>query len=148
MSGRGQLKETRSTSTAPPAISRSTFPRQRRPKYLSILQRDIHLIKIKYCEDTGPQNLLNTAQEQPNASTPSSKEPPLPSTPSFWEWVAPSTTITRWSLLRSWVLILKELRNLLPSFMFILSITLPNLSISDVPFSALLSTLIRRQFQV
>ena len=32
--------------------------------------------------------------------------------------------------------------------MFILSITLPNLSIPDVPFLALLSTLIRRQFQV
>jgi len=47
----------------------------------------------------------------------------LPSTTSFWEWVALSTTITRWSLLRSWFLILKELRNLLPSFMFILSMT-------------------------
>jgi hypothetical protein len=45
-SGRGQLRETRSTSTAPPAISRSTFPRQHQPIYLSILQRDIHLIKI------------------------------------------------------------------------------------------------------
>jgi len=32
--------------------------------------------------------------------------------------------------------------------MFILSITLPNLSIPDVPFPALLSTLIRRRFQV
>jgi hypothetical protein len=32
--------------------------------------------------------------------------------------------------------------------MFILSITLPNSSIPDVPFPALLSTLIRRQFQV
>jgi hypothetical protein len=32
--------------------------------------------------------------------------------------------------------------------MFILSITLPNLSIPDVPFSTLLSTLISRQFQV
>ena len=42
-SGRGQLRETRSTSAAPPAISRSTFPRQHRPKDLSILQRDIHL---------------------------------------------------------------------------------------------------------
>jgi hypothetical protein len=31
-------------------------------------------------------------------------------------------------------LILRELRNLLPSFMFILSTTLPNLSIPDVPF--------------
>jgi hypothetical protein len=44
--------------------------------------------------------------------------------------------------------ILKELRNLLSSFMFILSIALPNLSIPDVPFPALLSTLIRRRFQV
>jgi hypothetical protein len=32
--------------------------------------------------------------------------------------------------------------------MFILSITLPKLSIPDVPFPALLSTLIRRRFQV
>jgi hypothetical protein len=73
--------------------------------------------------------------------------------------------MTRWSLLSSWfrgiysdvtlpyltlsswVLILKELRNLLPSFMFILSITLPNLSIPDVPFPALLLTLIKRRFQ-
>jgi len=50
--------------------------------------------------------------------------------------------------LKSWVLILKELRNSLPSFMFILSITLPNLFIPDMPFLALLSTLIRRRFQV
>jgi len=44
----------------------------------------------------------------------------------------------------------QEFRNLLPSFMFILSITMPNLSIPDVvPFPALLSTLIiRRRFQV
>ena len=48
----------------------------------------------------------------------------------------------------SWVLILKELIKLLPSFIFILSITLPNLSITDVPFPALLSTLTRRGFQV
>ena len=32
--------------------------------------------------------------------------------------------------------------------MFILSITLPNLYIPDVPFPALISTLIRRRFQV
>ena len=36
----------------------------------------------------------------------------------------------------------------IPSFMFILSIMLPNLFIPDVPFPALLSTLIRRRFQV
>ena len=49
---RTQLRETRSTSAAPPASSRSTFPRQHRPKGLSILQRDVHLIEVKYCEDT------------------------------------------------------------------------------------------------
>jgi len=49
-SGRGQLRETRSTSAARPAISRSTFPRQHRPIDLSILQRDIHL-EVKYSED-------------------------------------------------------------------------------------------------
>jgi len=58
-SGRGQLRETRSISTAPPAISKFTFPRQHWPKDLSILQRDIHLIKVKYCKDTRPQNQLN-----------------------------------------------------------------------------------------
>ena len=50
-SGRGQVRETRSTSAAPPTISRPTFPRQHWPKDLSILQRDIHPIEIKYCED-------------------------------------------------------------------------------------------------
>jgi hypothetical protein len=45
-------------------------------------------------------------------------------------------------------LILKDFRNWLPSFMLILSITLPDLSIPDVSFQALLSPLIRRRFQV
>jgi len=46
-------------------------------------------------------------------------------------------------------LCLKELRNLLPSFMSILSNTLPNLSITDEPFQpVLVSTLIRSRFQV
>jgi len=56
------MGETGSTSAAPPAISRSTFPRQHRPYDFSILQRGIHLIKIK---DTRPQNQLSAAQEQP-----------------------------------------------------------------------------------
>jgi hypothetical protein len=56
--------EAGSTSAALPAIGRSTFPREQRPKDLSILQRDIHLIEIEYCENTGPQNQLSTAQEQ------------------------------------------------------------------------------------
>ena len=45
--GRGNLRETRSTSTATPAISKSTFPRQQRHKNLSILQRDyIHRYQV------------------------------------------------------------------------------------------------------
>jgi hypothetical protein len=45
-------------------------------------------------------------------------------------------------------LTLKELRNWLPSFTYVLSIALPNLFIPDVPFPALFSTLVRRRFQV
>ena len=63
-SGRGQLRETGSTSVAPPATSRATNPRQHLPKDLSKPRRDIHLVEIKYCEDTRPQNQLNTAKEQ------------------------------------------------------------------------------------
>jgi hypothetical protein len=63
-SGRGQLRETGSTSAAPPATIRATNPRQHRPKDLSKTRRDIHLVKIKYCEDTRPQNQLNVAKEQ------------------------------------------------------------------------------------
>ena len=46
-----------------PATSKATNPRQHRPKDLSKPRRDIHLVKIKYCEDTGPQNQLNAAKE-------------------------------------------------------------------------------------
>jgi len=63
-SGRGQLRETGSTSAAPPATSRATNPIQHRPKDLSKPRRDIHLVEIKYCEDTRPQNQLNAAKEQ------------------------------------------------------------------------------------
>ena len=48
----------------PPAASRATNPRQHRPKDLSKPRRDIHLVEIKYCEDTIPQNQLNAAKEQ------------------------------------------------------------------------------------
>jgi hypothetical protein len=46
------------TSAAPPAISRSTFPRRHRPNDPSMLQHDIHF--TKYCEDIGPQNHVTT----------------------------------------------------------------------------------------
>ena len=34
------------------------------PKDLSKPRRDIHLVEIKYCEDTRPQNQVNAAKEQ------------------------------------------------------------------------------------
>jgi len=61
-SGRGQLIG--STPAAPPATSRATNPGQHRPKDLSKPRRDIHLVEIKYCEDTRPPNQLNPAKEQ------------------------------------------------------------------------------------
>ena len=137
-----------STSAAPPAIRRSTFPRQHRLKDLSILQHGIHLIEINYCEDIRLHNQLSAAQEQHKGLCSFLQGASVTLRAIFWEWVAPSTIITRWSLSRSWVLIFKKLWNLLPSLMFILSILLPNSSIPDVPFTALLSTLIIRRFQV
>jgi hypothetical protein len=54
--------------------------------------------------------------------------------------------------LPGWVLILEELRNLLPSLIYILSTTLPNTpyqtNLADAHFPVLLSTLVRRRFQV
>jgi len=72
---------------------------------------------------------------------------PLLSTSYSWVWVAPSTTLTLWSLSRNWVSILKELRSLPPSSMCTLWTSLLNLSIPDVPFPVLLSTLTRSRFQ-
>ena len=96
-SGRGQLRETGSTSTAPPAVTiRSTFSRQHRPKHFSIFQRDIHLIEYKYCEDTRPLNQLNAMQEEHKGLCiilEGAWSPLLPSTPST-RTVAPSTTET------------------------------------------------------
>ena len=103
------------------AISRSTFPRQHRPKDLSSLQCDVHLIENKYCEETRPQNQLSAAQEQYNASAPFS---PHHLFGSGWHHLQQS----HWNFSRSWILTLKELRNLFPSIIYILSTTLPNLS--------------------
>ena len=78
----------------PTATSRATNPRQHRPKDLSILQHDIHLIEIKHCEDTRPQKQLSATGNSIKASAPSTKEPPLPSTPSFGsEWHHPQQSL-------------------------------------------------------
>jgi len=93
-SGRGQMGETGSTSAALPATSRSTFPRHHQPKDLSILQRYIHLIDIKYCEDTRPQNQPSAAQEQHKGicSVLQGTSVTLQTIP--FGWVAQSTIIT------------------------------------------------------
>ena len=131
-SGRGQLRGTGSTSAAPPAISRSTFPRQHRSKYLSILQRDIHPTEIKCCEDTRPQNQLSDAKA---SSASPFTEPPFSSTPSFC--LREGGTIYNSHMLehlRGWVLILKEL-NKKASFCPLRC--LPNLLVtSDVSYLA------------
>jgi hypothetical protein len=58
------LRGTGSTPATPPVTSTATNPRQHRPKDLNKTWRDIHLVKIKYCEDTRPQSQLNAAKEQ------------------------------------------------------------------------------------
>jgi len=87
---------------APQQHRRSTFPRQHRPKDLSIFQREIHFIKVEYCEDIRPQNQLSTAQEQHKGfcSTLQGASVTLLTIPinSYWVWAAPSTTLTLWSL--------------------------------------------------
>jgi len=60
----GNRGRPRALLAPPAATNRSTFSRQHRPKDLSILQRDIHLIEIKHCEDTRPLNQLSATQEQ------------------------------------------------------------------------------------
>jgi len=61
----------------PPATSRATNPRQHRPKDLNKTRRAIHLVEIKYCEDTRPQNQLNAARSSTKTFATFSKEPPL-----------------------------------------------------------------------
>jgi hypothetical protein len=130
-----------------PATSRATNPRQHQPKDLSKPRRDIHLVEIKYCEDTRPQNKLNTAKEQhkdlcniPRSLCYSPHHP-------FGcgrhhlqhsHFEAFQGTGSQFS---------KELRILPPSFMCTLWTLLLNLSIPDVPFPVLLSTSIRSRFQ-
>ena len=97
-SGRGQLRVTGSVSAAPPATNRATNPRQHRPKDLSKPRRIIHLVKIKYCEDTRPQNQLNAAKERTAQRSLQHSPRSLRYSPhhSFGcgLWVAPSTTLT------------------------------------------------------
>ena len=104
------------------------------PKDLSKHQRDIHLVEIKYWEDTRPQNQLNAAKEQHKDHCNILQVRSLYlllSTSSFWVWAAPSTTPTLWSNIKNRVSILKELRSLPPSSMCTLWTLLLKLSIPD-----------------
>jgi hypothetical protein len=57
------MRETGSISAAPQATSTATNPRQHRPKDLNKTRRDTHLVELKYCEDTRPENQLNAAKD-------------------------------------------------------------------------------------
>ena len=112
------------------------------------LHRGIQLIEIKFCEDTRPQNQLSVTQEQHKG---------------LCSILQGASVILHSILLGVGGNIynnhtlepVKELGldsqrvslSLLPSFMFILSITLPNLSVPYVHFPVLLSPAIRSRFQ-
>jgi hypothetical protein len=81
----------------------------------------VTFIEIKYCEDTRPLNQLSATQEQHKGLCSILELASVTLHTILLGVVALPTTITCWSLLRSWALILKELGNLLPSFMFILT---------------------------
>ena len=126
-------------------------PRQHRPKDISKPRRDIHLVEIKYCEDTRPQNQTVQLSWTPQRNSTNtfakfSKELRYsPHHPFGCGWHHLQHTL--WSLSKNWVSILKELRSLPLSSMCTLWTVLLNLSIPDVPFPVLLSNLIRSRFQ-
>ena len=111
------------------------------PKDLSKPRRDIHLVEIKYCEDTRPQNQLNAAKEQHKDLCN----------------ILQGASVTLHIILLGLgdtiynIHTLKPFKELgldsqrvkkLASKLYVL-----NLSILDAPFSIMLSTLISSQFQ-
>jgi len=104
----GQLKETGGTSAAPLAINSFTFPRQYRPKDLSFPNVTFTSPRSRTVRTLDRRTSWAPRRNNTKASAPSFKEPPLPSTPFYWEWVAPPTTITRWSHSKAWVAFLKD----------------------------------------
>jgi hypothetical protein len=101
-----------------------------------------------HCEDTGLQNQLSAAQEQ-HKSLCSILQGAFVTHHTILLGVS-GTIYTNHMLepFKELGLDSQRVRNWLPSLMSVLLIMLPKLSLPDVPFPALLSNLIRGQFQV
>ena len=97
-----------STSAASPSINSSTFPRQHRPKDLNILQHVTFTSRSSTVRTLDRRTSWAPRRNSKKALLHPSRGLCCP--PSFWVLVAPSSTITRWSLKRAWVLVLRELR--------------------------------------
>eukprot|EP00983_Pelagomonas_calceolata_P082346 1155900-Pelagomonas_calceolata.AAC.3 len=73
----------------------------RQPHQLNANRRHVHLIEIKYCEDTRPGQQLGAAQRQhANLGNLINAKTPL-STPYFWVLVGPALESTTSTSLRN-----------------------------------------------
>ena len=67
-SGAGRGRMGQHLASAPASTA---GPRFRQPNQLSLSQRQIHLVEVKHCEDTRPENQIEAAKQQPQSpSTP------------------------------------------------------------------------------
>jgi len=62
--GQGSLAAATAAGGRPPSPATAYRPRQTCPKNLPWQRRTTHLIEIKYCEDTGPEQQLQAAHAQ------------------------------------------------------------------------------------
>jgi len=62
--GQGSLAAATAAGSRPPSPATAYRPRQTRPEYLPWQCRTTHLIEIKYCEDTCPEQQLQAAHAQ------------------------------------------------------------------------------------
>jgi len=104
---------------APQPSAEPPTPYSANPKISAFFNLASASSRSTYCKNTMPQDQLSAAQEKHKGICTLLRSLRNLHTSSFWEWVAASTTIILKSLLRSWGLILKEFRNLLPSFICI-----------------------------
>ena len=109
--GRGQLRGTGSSSAAPPAISRSTFSGQHRPKGLSIPQGDIHHQVLWGHWTAEPAGCPTGAAQRPLLHPSRSLRYPAhhPAGSRWHYWQQSHGGVA----LRIWVVIRKELQNML-----------------------------------